>query len=489
MALCAIGGRLTGEGAPVVNENIGAEYGRMRCSPPKLEEMRATVRALATFSMIALSAALHAQDVNEGEAATVRFGEMPGQVYGPPATGSAVARPPAPVAIPEELDLAAALAAATHPQVRASEAEADALDAEYRIARWQRYPSVSVEALMATEGSSFADQDGFALNAILEQPIWTGGRINGEIDRARSAFRAGRDQVGEAQQDIILRVVSAYYDLVLASERVKVLETSLAEHNALLEAIGRRVDQEVSPLADLTLGRSRTAQVELDLTTTQEARDSARLRLIELTGGVEIEPALPPSDVSRTLPAEEVALADALGCSPSLAALTDLIAVAEAQRDIAEANLWPQLLLQVSQNEITGARAAVVLRAQLGPGQSQITALDASDARIQRALAEFADTERVLREQLRRDYVVVRASERRIESGIVAADAAADIIESYQRQFIAGRRSWLDVMNAVRESASARLSESDARVTAAAGTARILALACRWQPDGAEITE
>ena len=452
--------------------------------------MRATVRSLATFSLLAASAALHAQELpatggeaGEGQERTPIPVE---QIYGPLPTGTQMVRPPAPIAIPEELDFAAALAATTHPQVQATEAEAEALDAELRVARWQRYPSVSVEALLATEGSSFADQDGFALNARLEQPIWSGGRITGQIDRARASLRVGEDRVDEAQRDIVLRTVSAYYDYVLASERVKVLETSLGEHNDLLAAIGRRVDQEVSPLADLTLGRSRTAQVELDLTSTQEARDSARLRLIELTGGVLIEPTLPPAGVAKTLPAEEIALAEALGCSPSLAALTDLIAVAEAQRDIAKAELWPELLLQVSQNEITGTRAAVVLRAQLGPGQSQMAGLDVTDARIQRALADFADSERQLREQLRRDYVLVRASERRIESGVLAADAAADIIASYQRQFIAGRRSWLDVMNAVREAANARLSESDARVTAAAGTARILALACRWQPDGSE---
>ncbi|MGB3165558.1 MAG: TolC family protein, partial [Alteraurantiacibacter sp.] len=145
-------------------------------------------------------------------------------------------------------------------------------------------------------------------------------------------------------------------------------------------------------------------------------------------------------------------------------------------------------LLQLSQNEITGARAAVVLRSQFGPGLSQLSTVEASDARITRAIAEFGESERTLREQLRRDYVLVRASERRIEAGVLAADAADDIIASYQRQFIAGRRSWLDVMNAVREAANARLSESDARVGAAAATARVLALTCRWQPDeGPEI--
>lgn len=407
------------------------------------------------------------------------------QTYGPPASDAELVREPAPAAIPDSLDLAAALAATTHPLVDAAEAEADALGSEYRGARWQRYPSLSLEALAATRGSSLADQDGLAVNAVVEQPIWSGGRIDSEIDRARASLRAGEDRVDEAQRDIVLRVVQAYYEYVLASERYGVLESSLEQHNELLAAIGRRVDQQVSPRADLTLGQSRTAQVELDLATTLEARDSAVVRLRELTGGVAVDPTLPPPGMADLLPAEEIALADALACSPRLAALTDLIDVAEANKDVARAQLWPQVLLQLSQNEITGARAAVVLRSQFGNGLSQLAAIDTSDARIQRALAEFGEAERRLREQLRRDYVLVRAARARIEAGALAADAAAEIIESYQRQFIAGRRSWLDVMNATREAASARLSETDARVTAAAGTARILAQTCRWRPDGA----
>ncbi|WP_199857812.1 TolC family protein [Erythrobacter sp. EC-HK427] len=450
--------------------------------------MRALARLIAVCGCLALSAGLSAQERQElppaaGPMDGPVYGPVAGPVYGPTAAQPAPAYGATPAAIPDPLDLAARIAANTHPLVDAATAESSALDAELRGARFRRYPSVSVEALLATEGSSFSDQDGFALNATLEQPLWTAGRINNEIDRARASSRVGRDRIDEAERDIVLRVVAAYYDYVLAAERVTVLEASLVEHNELLAAIGRRVAQEVSPRSDYTLGLSRTAQVELDLASTMEARDTALIRLTELTGGVEVDPQMPPPGVSRSLPAEEVALADALGCSPSLAALTNLITVAEEQRDIAYSSLWPQLLLQVSQNEITGTRAAVVLRAQLGPGNAQLRAVEAGDARITRALAEFSETERVLREQLRRDYVLVRAAERRIEAGVLATDAADQIIASYQRQFIAGRRSWLDVMNAVREAANARLSESDARVSAAAATARILALSCRWQPE------
>ena len=403
--------------------------------------------------------------------------------YGPEAPRIAEPpRGPAPAAIPAPLDRAAAVAATTHPSVSAAEAEARALEADYRGARWLRYPSLSVEALAATQGSSLADSNGIAANVALEQPIWNGGRISGEIDRARANYAAGSDRVDEAERQIVLEVVAAYYDYVLARERVSVLTGSLEQHEALIGSIERRVTQEVSPLADLTLGRSRTAQVRLELAGAQELLESARIRLFELTGGLDVRPELPPTSVAGMLPDEETALAQALQCDPTMAALTNLVDAAQAERRIARGSILPQVLLQLSQNEITGARAAVVLRAQTGSGLSHFTRVQSASARIERALAEFGEAERRLREQLRRDYVSVGSARARTEEGEVSADAAADIIQSYQRQFIAGRRSWLDVMNAVREASSARLSESDARVAVAAGTAWILAHSCRWQP-------
>ncbi len=403
-------------------------------------------------------------------------------VYGPPVQIAPQRGLPAPPAIPDALDMAAMLAAATHPLVQATEAESRALDAEFRGARRGRFPSLSVEALAATSGSSFADEDGLALNATLEQPVWTGGRIGGAIDRARASRDAGENRVTQARRRIVDSVIRAYYDYLQADERLDVLQDSLRQHNDLLGSIERRVRQEVSPMIDLTLGRSRTAQVELDLTSARELRETARLRLVELTGGAQVIPVLPPAGTDAVLPPEDIALNEALTCDPSLAVLTNLVAVAQAQRDIADAQLLPQLLLQLQQNEITGTRAAVVLRMRLNNGLSETTAIESANARIQRAVAEFAETQRNQREDLRREYIQIRAASGRIAAGTIAADAADRIIASYQRQFIAGRRSWLDVMNAVREAAGARLTQSDAQVAAARGTARVLALTCRWQP-------
>ncbi|WP_121115115.1 TolC family protein [Croceibacterium ferulae] len=404
------------------------------------------------------------------------------EVYGPPAADIGPRHLPPPVTIPTELDRAATLAVTTHPIVNAAEAESEALDAELRGARWLRYPNLGVEALAATKGSNFADRDGLTANIVAEQPLWSGGSIDGEIESAAASARAGRQRIGEASRQITVDVATAYYQQVLGAERIGVLTDSLEQHRILVGSIERRVAQEVSPQVDLTLARSRVAQIELELASAQELQARSRTRLLQLTGGVPIEPVMPLPVRLADLPPVEQAVAEGLQCSPTLQALLSQVDVAEARRRVARGELLPQVLLQLSQNEITGARAALVLRAETGSGLSRLSAIDSAEARITRAYAEFGQAERELREQLQTDYVQLQAAEARIEAGTLAADTSAELIESYQRQFIAGRRSWLDVMNAVREAANARLSESEARVTTAASAARILAFSCRWEP-------
>lgn len=380
------------------------------------------------------------------------------------------------------LDSAATLAMRTHPGVDAAEAEALALTAELRGARAGYYPRLTVEALAATSGSSFADEDGLTLNAVIEQPLWAGGRIDSQVARAQAGLDAGEERVEATRRRILLQVIQAYQDYLLADQRLTILQTSLADHQRLLASIGRRVAQEVSPLADLTLGRARTAQVEIDMTSARELLDNARLRLFELTGSPDVVPVLPPPGMTELLPAEEIALADAMACDPDLAVLAHGISSAQADSDIARAQLFPQLLAQLSQNEITGARAALVVRMQLGNGVSQLAAIQGSEARYARSLAQYSEAQRQAREELRREFIMVRAFDARTQAGALATSATEDIVASYQRQFVAGRRSWLDVMNGVREAASARLAESDARIMTSMGVARILALTCRWQP-------
>lgn len=389
-----------------------------------------------------------------------------------------------PAGLPSSLGDLADRALSDNPQVIASRAALAVSQADLDAARWLRYPSLSAEALAATGGSNAADIDGFAVNLALEQPIWAGGTINSQIDAARSQRDAGAEGLREARFGVLAGIIEAWFGVVRADQRAAALEAGIADHRALVASIERRVAAEVSPLADLTLARSRTTQLEIELAAVREAGANALVRLGELAGDVPEAPVLPDAAIIDAVPPEPIAFDEMIACAPALARLRSQIAAAEAEVRGAKGALLPQLLLQLSQNELTGARAALVLRAQTGNGLSRFSAIDRAEARVDQTMAQMAAIDREIRARLGNEYVSLRSNRAQAEAGALASTAAADLQASYQRQFVAGRRSWLDVMNAAREVTSARISESDARVNAAANATRILALSCRWRPAG-----
>jgi adhesin transport system outer membrane protein len=297
--------------------------------------------------------------------------------------------------------------------------------------------------------------------------------------------------VADAQVEILLRTVAAYYDLALATQREDILKDSLRQHNELLETISRRVTQEVSPQADLDLASSRVAQLEQDLAAVAGARSTSYSRLQELVGYAAIDfGTIPRLDPEIDLPTEESLVAAALECSPLLKALRSTQREREAQQRVARSRLFPQIVAQGSQNEILGARFGVALRLQTGNGLSQLSAIDSAKADILSAEFETATAEREIREQIRVDYLTFVAGRNRVVASERASRTSDLVTESYKRQFIAGRRTWLDVMNAVRESMTASLTESEAELGALAAYTRLMARSCHWQtPPLVEIEE
>ena len=414
-------------------------------------------------------------------------------VYGPvdenaPPSAEAVF---VPEGIPNALVDAVAVASREHPLVQQALANRRARAAQLRGARWLQFPSLSVEGLAVTQGNQIGAQDGLAANIIVEQPLYSFGRIGGTIEAADAALVTSTNGVVDTQIEILLRTVAAYYDLALATERETILKDSLRQHNDLLGTIQRRVTQEVSPQADLDLASSRVAQLEQDLAAVAGARATSYSRLQELVGYADIDfGAIPRLDPNLELLAEDSLVNAALECSPLLKGLRSTQREREAQRRVARSRLFPQIVAQGSQNEILGTRFGVALRLQTGNGLSQLSAVDSAKADILSAEFETATAEREIREQIRVDYLTFVAGRNRVAASTRASRTSDLVTESYKRQFIAGRRTWLDVMNAVRESMAASLTESEAELSALAAYTRLMARSCHWQtPPLVEIEE
>ena len=399
-------------------------------------------------------------------------------VAGPPAPavpGAAeVERPPG---VSPALFSAVDKATAGYPAIEASRSQVRAATADVRAARQLRFPSVGVQGVALGTGPGLGSQ------VIVDQPVFSFGKIGATIDRARAQRLVREAEVDEAVQNIALDTVDAYFGIARLARREQILASSVEDHAALVATIERRVSQEVSPQVDLELARSRMAQVEQELAFTRAQRSATTARLFQLVGDNGYDAGSVPSyDPSVHHPDPDGARDQAIACSPRRLRLTAQTGVARAETRQAQRAILPQLSAQLAYSDVLGARAGLAVTAQTSGGLSNFAAADAARARETSTQLDVATAERELVERVTTDLVENATARRRVETGGTAASAAGAVTESFRRQFIAGRRTWLDVMNATREATAAELGTADAEFSAMASAARILLRTCRWQP-------
>jgi adhesin transport system outer membrane protein len=124
----------------------------------------------------------------------------------------------------------------------------------------------------------------------------------------------------------------------------------------------------------------------------------------------------------------------------------------------------------------------VALKVQSDGGFSRFAAADAANQRMRASELQISAGERQLRDELQALLREYEAATLRLDGSQSAASAAQRVMESYMRQFTSGRRTWLDVMNAVREATSAEIDALDARIAAQSSLVRISLLSGRWTP-------
>lgn len=400
--------------------------------------------------------------------------------YGPPDAADEVV---VPRGVPPELAHGVARALNTYPSIRASQLAVDANDREIEAAKGLRWPTISVQGLSFVGGNAVGGDNLFAPNIVVDQPLWAGGRISAQIDRARVQRDVSAAELVETAEMLAIEVINAYYETVLAARRMAQLREGTYALGELSASIQRRVAQEVSPQSELILVNSRLADIRQQFNFAQANFMVSRELFRELTGLYDAEfDALPEYDAQTMHPADNKAIEHSSRCDPTVRRIQAEARLAQADTEVARKQLWPTVSAQFSQSEVTGTRAGLAVTMQLTNGLSQFRVIEAAEARQLQTVAEAGAAQRQSRVRLANDMVLNFSSRERIVTAKEAVAASQEVTASYRRQFIAGRRSWLELVNAVREEITADLSLVDAETAAMASAARTLVFTCRWSP-------
>jgi outer membrane protein, adhesin transport system len=374
-------------------------------------------------------------------------------------------------------------ASLSYPLVLSKASARDAAAADVKTAEWQRYPTPSIE-----NDSDRSGNRNFVFR--LQQTLWAGGSITNGIDSARSLKDASDKAIREAQYDVVSRVIDAYVDAVRQQERKIVSQKNLKEHDLLNDAIKRRVASEVSPEVDHQLSQSRLSQAVNDLSTINQALARSLNSLSQLSGK-NVTRAKPVDLKSITLPPDrEAAIGQAIAGSPSLSRLALEEAAAESQIEVKKSVYWPTLAIRYEKSFNNNAlyygtasdnRITAVIEAQPGAGLSAFSGVASAVARKSAAVEERRAALRDLQRLIGDAWNDMEAARTQLEYATSAKTSAEDVAESYKRQYIIGRKAWLDVLNAVREATQSELYLVDAKAQLAVSTLRIALLTDKLQ--------
>lgn len=395
-----------------------------------------------------------------------------------------------PPVIAQPLEQLIATALAAHPSVQAQSALVQSSQAGVTSAHWQYFPtpSLSIEAANTKGNDTLNQGDSRVAIARLQQPLWTGGRLTAGSDKAAAGLETSQASLEEVRLQLGLRTVQSYGDWMSAYLKALAYEKSLETHVRLREQTLRRLSEGVTSQSDLTLSITRLEATSADVTAARAQAAIARARLAQLVGQPVNEAALTktlamPRDLTLGPAGLPGLLALALAASPAIAKAQAQARLQQAAIDERRADLLPEVYVRLEHqsgnfnlaNSPGHSRLFIGLTSRFGAGLSTLSNIEATRTQYAAALSEIEVQSRTISEQVLTDHAQALAAISRLQSLQASLNAAIDVSASYDRQFLAGRKSWLDVLNAARELAQTEAQLADLQATRVVLTWRLAA--------------
>ncbi|MGH6933272.1 MAG: TolC family outer membrane protein [Dongiaceae bacterium] len=369
----------------------------------------------------------------------------------------------------QTLDEALAATYASNPTLEAARARLRATDELVPQALSNYRPTASVNGDLGVEtekstnfggsGSESATTAPRAARLNVTQPLYRGGRTVAETNQAENLVEAERARLTAVEQDVLLRAVTAYVNVVRDQAVVELTKSNEAVLGRHLKATQDRFSVGEVTRTDVSQAESRLARATAQRIEAEGLLVSSRATYVELVGempGTLSEPAIP----TRLPATEEETIAESDN-NPNIAAAQFAARAAQDGTDLAFGELLPRLSLE---GELTTLRdsgfegqesdsAAITARLTIPLYQA-----GAVGSRIRESKQRVAQRRREIDEQ-RRNAVqnatsawqaleTARARIQSFEAEVNAAETALDGVEQEQQ---VGSRTVLDVLDAQQE--------------------------------------
>ena len=358
--------------------------------------------------------------------------------------------------------LEAALRAALtqHPSMAGKRAQVRAKDFAGDVARAQRYPTITAKAAANHNSTN-------PIGVQARQPLWDFGRIDAGIAFAQADKTAEEADLLRVQRQLLEQTAVAYTKVLGARARLGVADENLRQLTTLLNQIQRREQGQLASKADVRLAQTRLIQAQSQQSRFASELDTAQSDLLALTrlpvtATVLVRPSL--TALGPALEIEKQALEEAA----ELRFKAHRVDLARADVEREKTASMPTFYLQgdksfknpeVRDGTVIGITFEMTLDAMgfAARGRSQ-----AASARLL-AAQEDLNSSRIEVERTVRNWLDTR----RLQQGLIdilnnLVSGQKELFASYQRQYDAGSKTWLDLLNMQRELNEQHLQKAQA---------------------------
>lgn len=385
----------------------------------------------------------------------------------------------------QSLPEAVQIALNQYPTILAAQSRLEAAEYQIMQAQGQHWPQLSWQgtnsAYSNVTPSTFQPNDTWVQSPAISVNIWSGWRIQSQVDRAR-AVREGRRQ-GEriTRDEVAFMVVQAYLNWIRLQRIVDLAQDNVAVHQRLTSDVtkialvdeGRRID-----VTQATV-RTENARLTLEQLMSERAIAAERLRRM-LLGALPRHPSgydtiagnLPKSDkqlvalitdahpvIAQQLSEIEAAKANVLNAKSGFSPTVDL----SYQRQVAQGTGQGDYVTQLN------------VRVPIFDGGSAYGGTRSAYAELDAAKQGLIEAKINLRESLLSAWSEYLTAQERVTLGSRQVKNALELVNGYDKQFRVGRRSLLDLLTIQDNLFTYQINVTNASFQARTAKAKILA--------------
>lgn len=340
----------------------------------------------------------------------------------------------------------------THPNIASMVEAIKVASSSVESAKWGFFPTPNIN--ISQKGSITQT------TVRLDQPIWTGGKLTSTYDIALSKKDEMQVSLDESKYELIDNLINILQTYLLSKAQIEALTNGKNDLLNFVSMIERRINAGTSSESDMSLLKSRISQIDSDLVTAKSKLELSKSQF-EILSSLNVKNITTnvSGSINNSIDIEE-AISKLKIFSPQIKNIDAQIKTAQYEIDNAKSRYMPTISLRAEHTKGSIYDSAdndeqnliyLSMTANTGAGLSLLSEVEGSRARVVQLKFQKLTKEKELIEFFVTEHNSMLAAYHKAEAMQVTINSSREVLNSYNRLFIAGRKQWLDLVNASKE--------------------------------------